>query len=185
MQITHHSATTLAYAQSLLDLATEQNSAEPIGQELLQLQEIVEQNPAFAAYLSDPAIGIDEREQKLNKIFANQLSPLMHKFVGVLNVKGRLNLLGEIAAAYDDLLDERLGKIEVDLTVSQRLSADQLEEVRKRVSAALKRDAVLHQYVDEEIIGGLILRVGDQLIDASVRKQLQTLKEQMLAARPK
>ena len=50
---------------------------------------------------------------------------------------------------------------------------------------ALKREAVVHTYVDDSIIGGLVLRVGDKLIDASVRYQLQAMKEQMLAAAPK
>jgi F-type H+-transporting ATPase subunit delta len=185
MHVTHHTPTALAYAQSLLDLATEQNQAEPIGQELEQLRQIVEQQPGFAAYLSDPAIGDEERGRTIDRIFANQLSPLMHNFLGVLNLKDRLKLLGEIALAYDDLLDERIGKVEVDVTVAHKLSADDLEKVRQQVSQALKRDAVMHQYVDEDIIGGMILRVGDRLIDGSVRKQLQTIREQMLAARPK
>jgi F-type H+-transporting ATPase subunit delta len=185
MQVTHHSPTSLAYAQSLLELANEQNQAEPIGQELGQLREILEQQPAFAAYLGDPGIGIDERGRAIDRIFAGQVSKLIHNFLGVLNLKGRLNLLSEIADAYDDLLDQQVGKVEVDVTVAHPLSADDLEKVRQQISQALKRDAVLHQYVEEEIIGGMILRVGDRLIDASVKKQLQTIREQMLAARPK
>jgi F-type H+-transporting ATPase subunit delta len=88
----------------------------------------------------------------------------------------------EIARAYDELLDERLGKIEVDVTVAQRLGPDQLEQVRRSVSAALKKDAVVHQYVDESIIGGLVLRVQDRLIDASVRAQLEGMRRRMLGA---
>src|SRR5439155_23633582 len=104
-------------------------------------------------------------------------------FLGVLNEKGRLKLFVQIADAYDALLDEQFGKIEVDVTVAQKLSNDQLEEVRKRVSTALKKDAVVHQYVDESIIGGLILRVQDKLIDASVKTQIAALREQLLSAR--
>ena len=62
------------------------------------------------------------------------------------------------------------------MTVAQRLTAEQLEQVRQQVSQALKKDAVVHQYVDESIIGGLVLRVGDKLIDASVRNQLETMR---------
>jgi F-type H+-transporting ATPase subunit delta len=80
------------------------------------------------------------------------------------------------------MLDEQLGKIEVDVTVAQKLSSEQLEEVRQRVSAALKKDAVVHQYVDESIIGGLVIRVQDKLIDASVKTQLAAMKQQLLSA---
>jgi F-type H+-transporting ATPase subunit delta len=78
-----------------------------------------------------------------------------------------------------------LGKIEVDVTVAQRLSDAQLEEVRRKVSTALKKDAVVHQYVDEKIIGGLVLRVGDRLIDGSVKAQLDAMRRQLLTAKTK
>ena len=175
----------LSYGQSLLDLAGEQNQAEAIGEELGQIAEIVEQQPTFAAYLADPGISHEERGKVLRDVFAGKVSPLMWNFLGVLNIKRRLKEIPAIAAAYDDLLDEKLGKIEVDVTVAQKLTPDQLEQVRQRVSAALKKDAVIHQYVDESIIGGLLLRVQDKLIDASVRSQLRSMREQLLASRPK
>src|SRR5918998_669583 len=81
--------------------------------------------------------------------------------LGLVNSKGRLGLLREIIEVYDDLLEEQLGNVEVDVTVAQRLSDEQLEQVRQRVSKAIGRNAVVHQYVDESIIGGLVLRVQD------------------------
>jgi F-type H+-transporting ATPase subunit delta len=103
----------------------------------------------------------------------------------VLNEKNRLSMLTQIADAFDALLDEKLGKVEVDLFVAQKLSPDQLEEAKQKISQALNREAVVHAYVDESIIGGAILRVGDKLIDASVKNQLQSIKEKLLAAKPK
>ena len=185
MQTTHHDPTSIAYAQSLLELAGEKNEAEPVGQELGQLAEIVESNPTFAAYLADPGISHEVRADILKKMFFGQVSPLVWNFLGVLNLKGRIKGIRAIASAYDDLLDEKLGKIEVDVTVAQKLGPEQLEQVRQRVSQALGKDAVIHQYVDESIIGGLLLRVQDKLIDSSVKSQLQSLKTQMLASRPK
>jgi F-type H+-transporting ATPase subunit delta len=185
MQTTHHTATVLAYARSLLELAAEQNQAEPIGQELGQIAEVVALNPVFGIYLADPAIGHEERAGFLHKILAGKISPLLWNFLGVVNVKGRLNLITEMSAAYDDLLDEKLGKIEVDVTVAQKLPPEQLEQVRQRVSKVLGKDAVIHQYVDESIIGGLLLRVQDKMIDSSVRSQLNSLKHQLLNSMPK
>ena len=185
MQTTHHSVAVLAYAQSLLDLANEQNQAEAIGEELAQLREIIEQNPTFGLYLADPAIGHDERAAILKAIFAGKVAPLLWNFIGVLNLKDRLKDLPEMAAAYKDLLDEQLGKIEVDLTVAQKLPDDQFEHVRQQISAALKKDVVVHQFVQESIIGGMMLRVKDKLIDASVRNQLQSIREKLLTARPR
>jgi F-type H+-transporting ATPase subunit delta len=145
-----------------------------------QLNEILEANHTFVLYLADPAISNEERGRTLSAIFRGQVNPLLWSFIGVLNLKNRLSLLGQIIAAYGDLLDQKYGKIEVDVTTAHTLGADELEEIRQRVSQALKKDAVIHQYVDESIIGGMLLRVSDQLIDASVKAQLQTIKQSML-----
>ncbi len=185
MHSTHHTPVVLAYAQSLLDLASEQNQAEAIGQELQQIAEVITQNSAFATYLADPAIGHEERAALLQKVFAGKVSPLLWNFLGVLNLKGRLKYFPEMALAYDDLLDQKLGKIEVDVTVAHRLSPEQLEQVRQSVSRVLDKDAVIYQYVDESVIGGLLLRVQDRLIDSSVRSQLQSMKHQLLSSTPK
>jgi F-type H+-transporting ATPase subunit delta len=179
------SSIAVAYAASLLELANERKQAEPIGQELSALRQIVAENPTFGLFLSDPGISTAERGEAVSRIFGGKVSPLMSNFLGVLNQKGRIGQLMQIADAYEDLLDEQLGKIEVDVTVAQKLDASQLEQVRQRVSAALKKDAVVHQYVDDSIIGGLVLRVQDKLIDASVKSQLDAMRQQLLSAKPK
>ena len=173
------------YARALLQLANEQKQAEPIRNELKSLREILEGNPAFKALLSDPGFSITRREALIQHTFAKRGSPTLVNFLGLLNSKGRIGLLPEIIDAYEDLLEEQLGNVEVDVTVSQKLSPEQLERVRQKVSTALGRNAVVHQYVDESIIGGLVLRVQDKLIDASVKHQLEMMKRQLLAAAPR
>jgi len=106
-------------------------------------------------------------------------------FMLVANRKGRLGDLRQIASTYSELLDQQSGIVEVDVYVAQKLSDDEMEEVRQKVGAALKREVVLHQYVDESIIGGLVLRLEDRLLDASVRAQLKSIRRQLLAARRK
>jgi F-type H+-transporting ATPase subunit delta len=179
------SSVATAYAKPLLELAREQDQAEAVGEELRGLKEVVDSNPDFAEFLANPAVSEAERGEVLQRTFEGRVSPLLSNFLRVLNTRKRLGVLSQISQAYDELLDELFGKIEVDVTVAQRLAPEELEEVRRRVSEALGKDAVVHQYVDESIIGGLLLRVQDRLIDASVRIQLRTLRNQMLAARPK
>ena len=177
--------TAVAYARSLLELANERNQADEIGQEMAGIRDVLAEQPSFAAYLADPGIGGTERTATLEKVFKGRVSPLVSNFLGVVNNHGRMRMLGPIAQAFVDLLDEQRGNVEVDVTVAQRLSADELEQVRQRVSEALGKNAVVHQYVDEDIIGGLVLRVQDRLIDASVKYQLEAMRERLLAARKK
>jgi F-type H+-transporting ATPase subunit delta len=183
METTHHSPVVLSYATSLLELAEEQKIADPIGKELDQIGEILEQNPTFVLYLADPAISQESRAKLLGDVFSGKISPLLWNFIGVMNLKNRLSLLGQIITAYGDLLDDKFGKIEVDVTTAHKLSKDELENVRQRVGNALKRDAVIHEYVDESLIGGMMLRVQDQLIDASVKSQLEKIKQKLARAK--
>ena len=179
----HPSPSAVAYATALIELANERSLTQPIAEELGGLKEVLAQNPTFRAFLSDPSIGETARSELLKKVFAGKLQPLLEHFLAVLAAHGRLGHLEQIADAYDDLLDEQAGKIEVDVTVAQKLTPDQLEEVRQKVSTALKKDAVVHQYVDDSIIGGMVLRVQDKLIDGSVKTQIQRLRAQLLAGK--
>ena len=180
-----HSPLAVSYAQALLDLAREQNVHEPIGQDLAGLRQVIAAEPRLAQFLGDPSIGDEERRGVIDRAIRPKVHPLVANFLGVLSQHRRLGILGEIAGAYQGLLDRMLGKVEVELTVAQQLSPDQLDQVRRRVSDALKKTAVIKQNVDDAIIGGMVLKVEDKLIDASVRTQLQTMKRQLLARRPR
>ncbi len=88
----------------------------------------------------------------------------------VLNGKGRLGEFGAMTSAFDQLVNERMGRVEVDvMTVDGSLDPDQLALLGEKVKAKLGKEPVFHQYADDSLIGGLVLRVGDQLIDGSVR----------------
>jgi len=179
------SGAAVQYARALLELANEQKQAEAVGHELHELGEIIAGNKSLAAFLTDPGISESDRTDLINRVFKGRMSPIIVNVMGVLNSKGRLRRLPNIIEAYQELLDEQLGKIEVDVTVAQKLDPAALEEVRKRISSALKKDAVVHQYVDEKIIGGMVLRVDDKLIDASVKSQLEALKRKLFLATPR
>jgi F-type H+-transporting ATPase subunit delta len=180
-----HSPIAISYAQALLDLAREQNVHEHVAQDLAGLKQVIDGDPRFGQFLRDPSIGDEERRGVIDRTIRPRVNPLVANFLGVLGQHGRLGALDQVAAAYQHLLDEMMGKVEVEVTVAQQLSADQLEQVRKRVSDALRKTAVIKQHVDDSIIGGMVLKVEDKLIDASVRTQLQTMKRQLLARRPR
>ena len=182
---THNSPTSVTYARSLFELAQDQKLTDEIGKDLAGIAEVLRTNPTFSAFLRDPGISSGERTRVVENVLKPNVSPLLANFLGVLNAHGRLRLLSQIASAYSDLQDEASGKIEVDVTTAKKLSPDELEQVRLKVGAALKKEPVVHQYVDESIIGGLLLRVEDKLIDASVRTQLETMKRHLIAARPR
>lgn len=176
----HHSTLALTYARSLLELANESGQIEPVANDVEALEQVLAQNPGFIEFLKNPGIGHEERSAVISRIFGGRINVLLDRFLHLMSERGRLGSLPEFLDAFEYLLDQQLGKIEVDVTVAQRLSEQELEDVRRRVSQALGKEAVVHQYVDEDIIGGIVLRVGDQVVDASVRRQLEAMKQRLL-----
>lgn len=178
--IKQHSPLAVAYARSLLELAIEQNVAEPVGAELAQLRQVVVDHDDVRRFFESPGIGEADRAGVLDRAISKSASPLVGNFLKVLNQRDALRSFIQIASAYQSLLDTHLGKVDVQLTVAVRLGDNELENVRRRIGTALGKDPVVHQQVDDSIIGGMILQVEDRIIDASVRRQLQTMKDQLV-----
>jgi F-type H+-transporting ATPase subunit delta len=172
------------YAQSLLELADAAGGNEKIVEtsaELMAIMEIIRSDESTAEFLRSPIIEREKRAAAIRRIFEARVSDLILRFMLVLNGKGRLGEFGAMATAYDQLVNKRLGRVEVDVyTVEGRLETDELAVVGEKVKARFGQDPVFHQYADASMIGGLVLRVGDQLIDGSVRGQLRRMREELL-----
>ena len=174
------------YAQSLLELADAAGGDEKIvetGGELSVIAEMIRDDAEVAEFLRSPIVDSEKRAESLRRIFEGRVSDLVLRFMLVLNGKGRLGEFGSMASGYDQLVNERMGRVEVDvMTVDGSLDPDQLALLGEKVKAKFGQEPVFHQYADESLIGGLVLRVGDQLIDGSVRGQLRRMREELLAS---
>jgi F-type H+-transporting ATPase subunit delta len=174
------------YAQSLLELADAAGGDEKIvetGGELSVIAEMIRDDEEVAEFLRSPIVDSEKRAESLRRIFEGRVSDLVLRFMLVLNGKGRLGEFGSMVSGYDQLVNERMGRVEVDvMTVDGSLDPDQLALLGEKVKAKLGQEPVFHQYADESLIGGLVLRVGDQLIDGSVRGQLRRMREELLAS---
>ena len=176
------SASAAAFAQAMLELADERQQTDVIAAELAGLGQAVRSTPALRTFFSNPSIKDAEREGVLNRALLPQVSPLAGNFLKLLHTKGKLGELDAIATAFAALIDKRHGKVNVDVTVTKQLGTQELELVRQRISTAIQKEAIIKQHVDESIIGGIIIRVGDKLIDGSVKAQLRSIEKKLLAS---
>jgi F-type H+-transporting ATPase subunit delta len=171
------------YAESLYQLAEKAggiSKAQEIGSEFAALADALRADRRFAEFLRTPVIGAAVREDALKRAFSGKLSDLLLRFVLTVNRKGRSGELGSIEQAFDAILQDRLGKVEVDVWTAGPLGPDALRAIQQRVSAAIGKDAVLHTYVDPAMIGGIKLRIGDSLIDGSVAAKLRAMRASIL-----
>jgi len=184
MQTTYHTPTAHAYARSLLELATEAGQAEVVGQELGAIAEALASDSASTVFLSSPSIKPSQRVAPLQRILAGKVSELTLNTIGLLNQRGKLSDLPGLISSYQEQLDKQLGNVDVDVIVAQPLTDEQTEQVRQSVSKTLGKSARINVKVDDSILGGLVVKIGDKLMDGSVRAQLDAMRDQLLAKRP-
>lgn len=170
------------YAQSLLELAEKQGGAEHIELIVGELGEIVELargDAQFAEFLSSRVLPAEKRQASLRRIFDGNASDLTVRFLLVLNEKERLAHLPAIVAALDEAVQERFGRVEVDVYTASPIDPEGLATLRDRLATMLKQDVVVHPYTDRAMLGGVKLRIGDQLIDGSLSNRLRAIRDQL------
>jgi len=181
---THTDALALTYARSLFEMAREageREKVEEVADELEQLVALTREHRDFSQFLASPIIDEKRRSDAIRRLFDGRLTDLTLRFMLVLNNKGRLGQLEAIADAYDHLVHEAFGRVEVDVfTASERLGDDAQNMIAERIQSALGKEPVLHTYTDRDMIGGIKLRIGDQLIDGSVQTQLRRMRANLL-----
>lgn len=172
------------YARSLFELAESeggQERTEDILGELEDILEIARSDASFGEFISSRIVSAEAREGTLRTILDGRASDLTLRFMLVLNRKRRLGALSGVVAAYDAIVQERFGRIEVDVFTPAPADADQLGSIKERLGSLLGKEIVLHPYTDEKMIGGIKLRIGDQLIDGSVETQIRRLRDRFAA----
>lgn len=170
------------YASALFETAETTGGQDAIESTLSELEDILElarENATFGEFLSSQILGAEQRSSSLNAIFSGRASDHVVRFLQVLNEKGRLGHLGAVVSAYDELVQAKFGRVEVDVFTATPAEQSDLEGLKARLRDALGKEPVLHAYTEEEMIGGLKLRIGDELIDASVATQLRNVRRDL------
>lgn len=168
-----------SYARAMFELAVEAGSMDTIGAELGQLAGLLEEHPDLAALFAHQAMDTKRRAATIEKLFKGRLSPHVLNLLLVLNRKGRLGQLAGIARAFDAMAKTKRGEVDVEVHTAKPLDADQLDQVAARISKSIGKKALVIQKVNAALIGGLKIRIGDQLIDGSVATQLRRMARQL------
>lgn len=169
------------YARSLYELAGGREQAETILGELQELLELARQDPKFSEFLASKALPIERRDGSLRAILEGRASDLTVRFLRLLNRKGRLGHLPAIVEAYDHIVQEAFGRVEVDIYTVEALDPEDRDRIREKVQATIGKEIVLHEYVEPAMLGGVKLKIGDQLIDDSLQAQLRRARQRLLS----
>ena len=171
------------YAKALLTiLGEDQTQLDQIDDELDMVGRLLVEDPRFADFLANPRITPGDKKAVVKKAFAAQLSPKTLNLMLLLIDKHRETDLLDIAARFSHLADLKRGVEKAEVISAVPLPADQLAKLTAEVQRFSRHNVQLIPTVDPDIIGGVILKLGDRVIDGSIRFRLQELRRTLQSA---
>ena len=168
------------YASALFDLARDQRQIESVGKSLEALSQALVNSKDFSELVTSPLVSREEAGKAFAAL-ADELSldPVTSNFVGVLARNGRKNQLRPVIRAFRRLAAEHRGETTADVITARPLNDDQLGALRQQLRARAGRDVNIDAAVDPDILGGIVVKLGSQQIDASIRTKLNQLAQAM------
>jgi F-type H+-transporting ATPase subunit delta len=169
------------YAKSLIDLANEKNQLEPVYKDMLYLQSLCKGSREFLSLLRSPVIKADKKTIIVEAVTKGNLSELTQAFNRLMISKGRESNLPEIIVSFVEQYKEQKGIHTIKLTTAVPVTDDVKKQIVNQVQSQNNLSNIdLTTEVNEEIIGGFVLEMGDKLIDASIAYDLNKVKAQFL-----
>jgi F-type H+-transporting ATPase subunit delta len=170
------------YAATLLRIAVREEAVDEVDAGMSALAGVLEGEGTFARFLAAPQIASEDKKSVVARALGEALHPALVRFLDLIVDKRRESMLGEIAIAWRELLDQRANRMTAQLTTAVEID----EETRKSIAAALERSTgkaiILEHEIDPSLIGGVVVRFGDTVVDGSVRRRLALLRTRLKRA---
>jgi F-type H+-transporting ATPase subunit delta len=168
------------YAETLVSLAERAGDLDGWGATITEVADAVEGDPRLANFLASPKVSAKEKIDIITKAFQDRLPRLFVRFLAAVIANRRQHLIPAIAREYGDLVDELQGRVHARVTVAKEPDDAMRTSVEKQLSTITGKRVVAHFVVKPAILGGVIARVGDTVMDGSLARRLETLRGRML-----
>ncbi len=166
------------YAKSLLGLAAERNITDKVFADMQLISSACHENRDLALLMKNPIVSTDKKDAVIKAVFGNKVDTLTMSFMDLMTHKGRESYLMGIAQEYINIYKESIGVKVAYVTTATPLDAAAREQVLAIISDTKGTNIELVETVNKDLIGGFILRMGDEQFDASVTKKLRQLKNE-------
>ncbi|MBE9169209.1 F0F1 ATP synthase subunit delta [Pleurocapsales cyanobacterium LEGE 06147] len=169
------------YAQALMSLAQERNLTEQFGEQFRALDSLFEESPEFGEFIANPVIKAEDKKSVLRRVMDDEANPYLINFLMLLVDKRRIIFLKQITEQFLNLLRQLNQTVLAEVVSARELNEEQTRAVADKVKSITNaRDVELKTSVDPDLIGGVIIKVGSQVLDASLRGQLRRISTNLL-----
>lgn len=173
------------YAETLLTLA-QRNGGDPTideyGIAIRMVADLLEGEPRIREFIESPLQDVEDKKRALRSSLQGRVPELFLRFLLVVVDKRRASVLRQIAVQYHELVDELRGRVRARVTLAREPDELLRRDVQASLQRMLGREVLAHFHVDPDLIGGVVVRVGDQVLDGSVRRRAVELRRRLLAA---
>jgi F-type H+-transporting ATPase subunit delta len=174
------SATAKTYAGVLCDIGREKGLLDSFASEFAAFNSLVAAENDFRVFLNLPSVGAQEKKRFIQKVFAKEMSNEFVDFLCVIAENGRLGELVEIEKVFSTMLDDEKKSLRVSMTTGAPIDDALRAKTVQLLSKKFGKSIILEENVDSSIIGGMVIRAGDTVIDGSVATRLRLMKEKLL-----
>jgi F-type H+-transporting ATPase subunit delta len=169
------------YARALFEVASEHDLIDDVREQLMEFAEAVSDNHELAVFFFSPYFSTDEKKDGLKRAVTGA-EPVFMNFLEALIERHRMPAIFRIRARYQDLWEDARDLLPVQITSAVELDKSTVGSIGKRIGEQTKRTVELSSTVDPDILGGIVLRVGNLILDASIRNRLEQLRKQVAQA---
>ncbi|PKL37825.1 MAG: hypothetical protein CVV44_15950 [Spirochaetae bacterium HGW-Spirochaetae-1] len=168
------------YATSLLEIGQDKNVLAQLEEELGFVSSLLKEDNEFSNYLTSPGFTKESKKEFIGKVFSDKLSDYIINFLYVLIEHGRQSVIPEINTAFNGLLDEANNRMRVDVVSTVKLESATLDKIIGELKKKYNKDIIVSEKIDEKILGGIIIEIGDLVIDGSLASNLKKIKYNLL-----
>lgn len=171
------------YAQALSDLGEDEGSLPRIADDLHALRALYETDAKFREFFASPRLDPPTKKRVLSELLSEKIGRPAMGLLHVLVDKQRETLLDNIADEFDRYRDLREGRLHVHITAARPVDEDQLDVIRSRLEKVTGKKILAHVRIDQRVLGGLRIKVGDKVIDGTLRRRLRQLRHALVPTR--
>ena len=169
-----------AYAEALFQVARAEERMDQVEEDLTHLKKTLDSNIELREFLNNLQISSSGKQDALSKIFGESLSPITLHWMNLIVDQGRQRKLPTIIEAFFTLTQDAREKITAEIVTSVPLSEDLARRMESELSRVTKKRVFLKPVVDDSILGGVIVKVDNKVIDGSVRTRLEDIRKEMI-----
>ena len=170
------SAVAVNYAAALLELAEREGALDEYASLIHMVADMYRDTPEFRSFLQTPRVSLDDKKSLVRKVFGDSTPELFLRYLLVVIEKRRFRLLPEIDLAYREQVDEKEGRVRASVTLAHPADAALRQQIGRQLSELFDREVIATYKEDADLLGGILIRVGDRVMDGSVRRRLRDLK---------